>query len=314
MQINWFTFAAQIVNFLVLVWILKRLLYQPVVRAMQQREQTIAARLQSAHDEHTRAMDLQADYAARLHQLMKDREAAMAAATAEVQAWKQSQVHLARHEVDVIRGNWFRLLEREKNSIISEMQHNAAEHVLQISRVVLAQLAGRELEQSMVDAFLSQWSALDAEHLQSIRSALTDHDRTIVVQSGFPLQPGQQQQIAESVHAVLNEHDASLSTEFVVNPDLICGIELLAGSHKVAWSARESLEVLNERFTRVLDAAMSTAAQASGPTAAAVTAVRTNADEVNPSEHRDAPCSDTLQPGSQRETTVSDSAEGACSE
>ena len=261
MQINWFTFAAQIFNFLVLVWILKRLLYQPVVRAMQQREQTIDARLQSAHDEHNKAMELQADYENRLQQHAKERDAIMAAAIAEVQEWKQSQVRIARREVDATRENWFRMLEREKHAFISEMQHNAAEHVLQVTRVVLAQLAGRDLEQSMVEMFLSELGQLNEEHAESIRSALTDGNREIIIQSGFELQTEQQQQLAKAVYAALNEPDTNSPIQFMVNQELICGIELQAGSHKVAWSARESLEVLNERFAHVLDAALASAAQ-----------------------------------------------------
>ncbi|HMR03616.1 MAG TPA: F0F1 ATP synthase subunit B, partial [Candidatus Competibacter phosphatis] len=48
MQIDWFTVAAQIVNFLLLVWLLKRFLYRPVLDAMAARQQKIAAALEEA--------------------------------------------------------------------------------------------------------------------------------------------------------------------------------------------------------------------------------------------------------------------------
>ncbi len=50
MLINWFTVLAQIVNFLILVYLLKRFLYGPIIRAMQEREKKIARRLQDAED------------------------------------------------------------------------------------------------------------------------------------------------------------------------------------------------------------------------------------------------------------------------
>ena len=34
MLIDWFTVAAQVVNFLVLMWLLKRFLYKPIVYAI----------------------------------------------------------------------------------------------------------------------------------------------------------------------------------------------------------------------------------------------------------------------------------------
>ena len=48
MEINWFTVIAQIVNFLILVWLLKRFLYKPVLKAIDDREQKVAAKLKDA--------------------------------------------------------------------------------------------------------------------------------------------------------------------------------------------------------------------------------------------------------------------------
>ena len=48
MLIDWFTVIAQIVNFLVLVYLLKRFLYKPIIKAMDGREQRIAGRLEEA--------------------------------------------------------------------------------------------------------------------------------------------------------------------------------------------------------------------------------------------------------------------------
>ena len=48
MAIDWFTIGAQILNFLVLVWLLKRFLYQPVLDAIDKREKRIAATLADA--------------------------------------------------------------------------------------------------------------------------------------------------------------------------------------------------------------------------------------------------------------------------
>ena len=48
MLIDWFTVAAQALNFLVLVWLLKRFLYQPVLDAISTREQRIAKQLADA--------------------------------------------------------------------------------------------------------------------------------------------------------------------------------------------------------------------------------------------------------------------------
>ena len=43
MLIDWFTVGAQLLNFLILVCLMKRFLYQPVLDAIAAREQKIAA-------------------------------------------------------------------------------------------------------------------------------------------------------------------------------------------------------------------------------------------------------------------------------
>ena len=48
MSIDWFTFTAQIINFLVLVWLLSHFLYKPIVNAMNDRQARIAAEHEQA--------------------------------------------------------------------------------------------------------------------------------------------------------------------------------------------------------------------------------------------------------------------------
>ena len=48
MLIDWFTVLAQLVNFLILVWLLKRFLYRPILDAIDAREKRIAAELADA--------------------------------------------------------------------------------------------------------------------------------------------------------------------------------------------------------------------------------------------------------------------------
>lgn len=48
MLIDWFTLIAQLVNFLILAWLLKRFLYHPIVAALDAREKKIASELQHA--------------------------------------------------------------------------------------------------------------------------------------------------------------------------------------------------------------------------------------------------------------------------
>ena len=62
MQIDWFTVVAQIVNFLILAGLLAKLLYRPIVSAMQEREERIAARMQAAQEREQAAETARLDH------------------------------------------------------------------------------------------------------------------------------------------------------------------------------------------------------------------------------------------------------------
>jgi F-type H+-transporting ATPase subunit b len=55
MLIDWFTVGAQALNFLILVWLMKRFLYKPVLAAIDAREKRIAAELADAETKKTDA-------------------------------------------------------------------------------------------------------------------------------------------------------------------------------------------------------------------------------------------------------------------
>jgi F-type H+-transporting ATPase subunit b len=48
MLIDWFTVGAQAINFIILVWLLKRFLYKPILDAVDAREKRVATELADA--------------------------------------------------------------------------------------------------------------------------------------------------------------------------------------------------------------------------------------------------------------------------
>ena len=70
MLIDWFTVGAQLLNFLILVWLMKRFLYQPVLDAITAREQKIAAELVDAAATQTRATQQQEEFRQKKAQLL----------------------------------------------------------------------------------------------------------------------------------------------------------------------------------------------------------------------------------------------------
>ncbi len=83
MLIDWFTVGAQAVNFLILVWLLKRFLYKPVLAAVDAREKKIAAQIADAAALDAKAQAERADLHQRSEALNREREGLLRKATEE---------------------------------------------------------------------------------------------------------------------------------------------------------------------------------------------------------------------------------------
>ena len=108
MQIDWLTVIAQIVNFLILIWLLKRFLYQPVINAMDRREQRIAERLHNAELREQAAADTRLDYQHKIEALEQDRDALIKQAREAAESERRVLLDEARNEVAEKRSHWQR--------------------------------------------------------------------------------------------------------------------------------------------------------------------------------------------------------------
>lgn len=254
MSINWFTFAAQLINFLVLVWLLKRFLYGPIIRTMEEREAKIAARIQEAEEARQKGVREQTDYRQKMQELEHAREQLLAEAATDVGEWRTQHIESARIEVDADRAEWYRSLAREKASLIQNLRFQAAAHVQQVARHVLAELSTEELERQAIAVFLNQLSDLDPDQRAEIAISIRNSHHQVVVETGFDLPDGERHRITEILQQELTD---GLEIEFRTQAELICGIELQAAGYKVCWSISETLESLEEQFVQALDETMS---------------------------------------------------------
>lgn len=252
MEIDWFTFIAQIANFLVLVWLLKRFLYKPVVRAMDEREQKIADRLADAARAREDAERDAAEYRRKTEELEHAKEELLAEAGREIEAWKAQRRDEAKQEVDAARQEWDRALQREKNAFLRDLRRRAGEHVFQIARRVLDKLGNASLEERIVDSFLERLQAVHESKRAEIAEAIRNARHRVVVKSAFELPDGLRSRVLDESRKSLGD---GVDVEFKVDPEVVCGIELQAAGFKVAWSAGETLDEMEADFEQALNEA-----------------------------------------------------------
>src|SRR6202044_2685949 len=160
MLINWFTVFAQAVNFLILVWLLKRFLYKPILNAIDEREKGIAAQLAQAEAKRAEAQKARDDFQHKDEAFDQERVALLKKAIDEAKAERQRLLDEARKDADALRTKRQEALRTEQRNLSQEISRWTQKEVFAITRKTLTDLAGASLEERMSAVFVQRLRAL----------------------------------------------------------------------------------------------------------------------------------------------------------
>ena len=249
MLIDWFTVVAQAVNFLILVWLLKRFLYKPILNALDAREKRIATELADADAKKTEARMEREEYRRKNEEFDRQRAELLNKATDEATAERQRLLDEARNDSDALRAKLQDTLRSEHQGLYEEIARRTRAEVFAIARKALAELAGASLEERMVDVFIRRLRELGSEEKGRLISMLKSQPVPVLVRSAFDLAPAQRALIEGAVKETLA---AEIQVRFEVVPDLVSGIELTMQGEKIAWSIADYLASLEKGVNELL--------------------------------------------------------------
>ena len=260
MLIDWFTVVAQTLNFLILVWVMKRYLYQPVLQAIDAREKRIAAQIAEAETREQAAAREHEEYRRKNAEFDRERAALLGRAADEAKAERQRLMEAARQAADVLSARREELLRSDARSLHESVARRAQEEVFAIARKTLADLAGTSLEERMAAVFVSRLRNLDEEARNRLAGALKAASGPVLVRTAFELPLEQRALLQQAVAEIFSVgHGLCFETA----PGIISGIELTAGGQKVVWSIADNLAALEQGVAELLARPVSSA-QASG--------------------------------------------------
>src|SRR5664279_3862179 len=259
MLIDWFTVGAQVLNFLILVWLLKHFLYKPILNAIDAREKRIAAELADADAKKTEAQKELDDFQNKNKAFDQQRSALLGKAVDEAEAERGCLLDEARNAADSLRAAQATALRNDQKRLGSEITRLAKDEVFGIARKTLADLATVSLEERMGEVFTRRLREMDGKSKGLLGAALKSSSEPAVVRSAFDL--GTEQKAA--IQNALNEtFSAEIRIRFETSPDLISGIELTTNGQKVAWSIADYLASLGKGVDELLRKNDETAAKA----------------------------------------------------
>ena len=251
MLIDGFTVGAQVLNFLILVWLMKRFLYQPILDAIDAREQRIAAELADAAAKQAEAQQERNAFQRKNAEFDQQRALLLNQATDAARAERERLLDEARQVALALRTQQQDALRNEARHLHQTLRDRTQQEVFAVARQALTDLAGTPLEERMVDVFAGRLRDLDAVEKERLTSALKASPSPVMIRTTFDLPPAQRLATEAAIKATLG---VETPVEFTTAPDLISGIELTTNGQKVAWSIADYLASLEKGVEELLKA------------------------------------------------------------
>ena len=249
MLIDWFTISAQALNFLILVWLMKRFLYKPILRAIDAREKRIAAELANADAKKAEAQKERDELQYKNEQFDQQRAALLSKATDEAKAERQRLLDEARKAANALNAKRLETLRRDAHSLNQAISRRTQQEVFAVARKALTDLATTSLEERLGEVFTRRLREIDGQAKDVLAEALKTASGPALVRSAFDL-PAEQR---AAIQNALNEtFSAEIHVRFETAADLIGGIELTTNGQKVAWSIADYLTSLEKGVDELL--------------------------------------------------------------
>jgi F-type H+-transporting ATPase subunit b len=248
--IDWFTVIAQVINFLILVWLLKHFLYKPILNAIDAREKRVADELANADAKKAEAEKEKEEYRHKNEELDQQRNAILNKAKDEAKAERQRLLNEVGKEASDLRARQQEALRNDEQNLSQEISRRTQEEVFNIARKVLKDLAGTSLEERTVDVFAQRFCNLSEEEKKKLVSALSESSSPALIRSAFDLPQKQRDSIKKTIKETLG---IEIQPRFEISPDLISGIELSTDGQKISWSIADYLTSMQKSIGKLLE-------------------------------------------------------------
>jgi len=243
MELSWSTFVLEIINFLILIWILNRFLFGPVMKIINQRRAGIEKEMDDAKGLRQEAETLRKQYEHRLSdweiEQRKSRDN-LDQELEQVRAKKLAQIDSELQQ------------EREKSEVISQrhlqeatrrIEEVALSQAAQFASNLLGQAAGPEVETRLIDLALQELAALPENRINELRAMWTEAPAEIGVDSVYALSSSRQQQLQQTLHELTG---LDVPVRFNRNAELIAGLQITIGPWVLRLNLRDELQSFAE--------------------------------------------------------------------
>jgi F-type H+-transporting ATPase subunit b len=248
MHIDWFVFFSQIVNLMILMFLLKKFLYGRIIGAMDAREAKIGALFGEAEQSRRDSQAAAEVHARKLRELDERYESMLDKARQDTEGYRERLEEKAREETDFLKTRWIEAVKSERENFLRELRQLAGKQTYAVTRRVLNDLAEMDLEERIVEILVERVASMDEGERNKFREPL-ENGGVVTVTSAFDLSPERMEKLSSALRRHIAE---GIEVTYERSDDLLSGCELRSDGHKIAWSIKDYIDTLEESFYTAL--------------------------------------------------------------
>jgi F-type H+-transporting ATPase subunit b len=232
---DWTTFAIEIVNFLILVWLLQRFLYRPVLTVIEQRKAKIEQTLQAAALSEQNGLALKRQYEQQLTDWERDKEQARARLVQELNAERQRLIEENRVVMERERDKARALEQQRQQEVMNRLEQEALARGGEFVARLLTRLVSPALQAQLLELLLEDLAGLPAARREALHRALAGTSAAIEVVSALPLNEPERTALGGALQALAGH---AVNIHFTEDPGLLAGLRVNARP----WVLRANLQ------------------------------------------------------------------------
>ncbi|TAK64740.1 F0F1 ATP synthase subunit delta [Methylobacter sp.] len=235
MEFNLSTFVLEIINFLILIWILQRLFYKPLMEVIAKRKLFIDQSLSDAKNLQQQAEQQFNLYENRQKLWEQEKQTAITALHRQLEAERKEHLDKLNADLEQERQKAKVLLSKQQRELQQQTEKQALRNAAKFAGMLLQQSAGSELEARLFAMLISNLTTLPEACKQSLTTLGTKKSVPIKITSAYPLTAEMRHQLEQKLGELINNQ---INFQYHQDEALIAGLRMDIG----AWVLNANLQ------------------------------------------------------------------------
>lgn len=247
MSVDLFTFIIQIINFLLLLFILSKFLYKPIINMIKDRQIYIKNTIEGAENKFQEAENAKNKYQDELDKIDQYKKTQKEKIDNEFLEYRKQKAEESKTEVEKIKEEFLRQFDNDKSNIADSIVKSILASVSDFLTDTFVSLSNNSLENAVLAKFIDEINKFPNEIIDRINKT---EEKQIKFISSFELNEAQKNTVKKSFldKGVTNNKEV----EFVFDEDIILGNKIMIGSLIINSNIRNIIDQFQKKLEQIM--------------------------------------------------------------